>query len=71
MNAEKGYMRGKQRQTIQQMTMMLPYFDEKVPLLYPSSILYVPIIALCGMWTVCYSTRDTETPLHLLPGGFL
>jgi len=80
MNTEEDNMREKQRQTIQHTTMMLPYFDEKVPFFYPSSTPYVPVIALCemlglrmlgGMWTVCYSTRETETPLHLLPGGFL
>ncbi len=80
MNAEEDSMRGKQRQVIQQSTMMLPNFDEKVPFPYPSGIPYVQVIALCemlglrmfcGMWTACYSTRETETPLHLLPGWFL
>ena len=80
MNGEEDNMREKQRQAIQQTTMMMPYFDEKVPFLYPSSTPSVPVIALCVMlglrmldvmWTVCYSTRETDTPLHLLPGRFL
>ncbi len=80
MNAEEDSRRGKQRQAIQQTTMMLPYFDEEVPVLYLSSTPYGPVIALCempglrilcGMWTVCYSKRETETSLHLLPGRFI
>jgi hypothetical protein len=80
MNVEEDRMRGKQRQAIQQTSITLPCFDEEVPVLSLSSTPPVPVIALCemlglrmlgGMWTVCYSTRETETSFHLLPGGFL
>src|SRR5690348_4519182 len=79
MNAKEDRMRGKQRQAIQQTSNTLPCFDEEVPVLSLSSTPSVPVIALCemlglrlfcGMWTVCYSTRETETSFHLLPGGF-
>ena len=80
MNAEEDSMRGKQRQALQQTTIMLPYFDYEVPVLYLSSTTSVPVITLCemlglrmfcGIWTVCYSTMETKTPFPLLPGGFL
>ena len=50
MNAEDDSMRGKQRQAIQQTTMMLPYFDEEVPVLYlADGTAYLPVRALCRM----------------------
>jgi hypothetical protein len=50
MNAEEDSMRGKQRQVIQQTTMMLPYFDEEVPVLYlADGTAYLPVRALCRM----------------------
>jgi hypothetical protein len=48
MNAEEDSMRGKRRQAIQQTTMMLPYFDEEVPVLYlADGTAYLPVRALC------------------------
>jgi hypothetical protein len=50
MNAEEDSMRGKQRQAIQQTTIMLPYFDEEVPALYlAEGTAYLPVRALCRM----------------------
>jgi hypothetical protein len=50
MNAEEDSMRGKQRQAIQQTTLMLPYFDEEVPALYlADGTAYLPVRALCRM----------------------
>jgi hypothetical protein len=50
MNAEEDSMRGKQRQAIQQTTMMLPYFDEEVPALYlADGTVYLPVKVLCRM----------------------
>lgn len=50
MNAEDDNMRGKQRQTIHQTTMMLPYFDEEVPVLYlADGTGYLPVRPLCRM----------------------
>jgi hypothetical protein len=50
MTAEEDSMRGKQRQTIQQTTLMLPYFDEEVPALYLSDgTAYLPVRALCRL----------------------
>ncbi len=47
MNAEEDSRRGQQRQAIQQLTITLSYFDEEVPVLYPSShILYSSHYAL-------------------------
>src|SRR3989442_11080449 len=51
MNAEEDSRRGKQRQAIQQMTMMLPYFDEEVPALYlADGTAYLPVRSLCRMF---------------------
>ncbi len=50
MNTEKNSMRGKQRQAIQQTTIILPYFDEEVPALYlADGTAYFPVKALCNM----------------------
>jgi len=50
MNAEEDSMREKQRQAIRQTTMMLPYFDEEVPVLYlADGTTYLPVRALCRM----------------------
>jgi len=50
MNAEEDSRRGKQRQAIQQMTIMLPYFDEEVPALYlADGTAYLPVRSLCRM----------------------
>jgi hypothetical protein len=50
MNAEEDSMRGKQRQAIQQTTIILPYFDEEVPALYlVDGTAYFPVKALCNM----------------------
>ena len=50
MNAEEDSMRGKQRRAIRQTTMMLPYFDEEVPVLYlPDGTAYLPVRSLCLM----------------------
>ena len=50
MNAEEDSMRGKQRQAIQQTTIMLHYFDEEVPALYlANSTSYFPVKALFHM----------------------
>src|SRR6266516_5478653 len=50
MNAEEDSMRGKQRQAVQQTTMMLPYFDEEVPALFlADGTAYFPVKALCRM----------------------
>lgn len=50
MKAEEDNTRGKQRQAIQQTTMMLPYFDEEVPVLYlADGTAYLPVRALCRM----------------------
>ena len=72
---------GRGEQRVRQTTITLPYYDDEVPILSEDqSMLYTPLIALCemlelymfyGIWTVCYSTRETETSLHLLPGWFL
>src|SRR6266566_3733521 len=49
-NAEEDSMRGKQRQALQQTTMVLPYFDEEVPVLYlADGTAYLPVRALCHM----------------------
>jgi hypothetical protein len=65
---------------IQQGTMTLPYFDYEVPLLsLAGGNRSIPVVALCrmpglcmlcGMWTVCSSTRETQAFSHLLPGRF-
>ena len=48
MNAEEDSMSGKQRQALQQTTMMLPYFDEEVPVLYlADGTAYLPVRVLC------------------------
>jgi hypothetical protein len=50
MNAEEDSMRGKQRQAIHQTTMILPYFDEEVPVVYlADGTAYLPVRALCRM----------------------
>ena len=50
MNAEEDSMRGKQRQAIQQTTMLLPYFDEEVPVCYlADGTAYLPVRSLCRM----------------------
>jgi hypothetical protein len=50
MNTEEDRRRGKQRQAIQQTTMLLPYFDEEVPALYlADGTAYLPVRALCRM----------------------
>jgi len=50
MNAEEDNMRRKQRQALQQTTMMLPYFDEEVPALYlADGTAYLPVRSLCRM----------------------
>ncbi len=50
MNTEEDSRRGKQRQAIQQTTLMLPYFDEEVPVLYlADGTAYLPVRALCRM----------------------
>ncbi len=50
MNAEEDSMRGKQRQAIHQTTMLLPYFDEEVPVVYlADGTVYLPVRALCRM----------------------
>lgn len=50
MKAEEDNMRGKQRETIQQTTIMLPYFNEEVPALYLSDgTAYLPVKSLCSM----------------------
>ncbi len=50
MNTEEDSMRGKQRQAIQQTTIMLPYFDEEVPALFlADGTAYLPVRALCHM----------------------
>jgi hypothetical protein len=50
MNAEEDNMIGKLRQTIQQTTLMLPYFDEKVLVLYlADGTAYLPVRSLCRM----------------------
>jgi hypothetical protein len=50
MNTQEDSIIGKQRQAIQQMTVLLPYFDEEVPVLYlADGTAYVPVRALCRM----------------------
>ncbi len=50
MNAEEDSRRGEKRQAIQQTTMLLPYFDEEVPVLYlADGTAYLPVRALCHM----------------------
>src|SRR5256885_7266069 len=50
MNAEEDSMRGKQRRAIRQTTMMLPYFDEEIPVLYlADGTAYLPVRSLCRM----------------------
>ena len=50
MNAKEDGIRGKQRQAIQQTTLMLPYFDEEVTVLYlADGTAYLPVRALCRM----------------------
>jgi hypothetical protein len=79
MNSVEDSRRRKQRQVFQQTTILLPYFDEEVPVLYLSSRPSVPVIMPCemlglcmlyGIETVCYSIRESETSLHLPPGSF-
>ncbi len=61
MNAEEDSMRGKQRQAIQQTTMMLPYFDEEVPVFYlADGTAYLPVRALCRMLGL---RAETHIPL--------
>ena len=58
MNAEEDSMRGKQRQAIQQTTMMLPYFDEEVPVLYlADGTAYLPVRSLCRMLSLRAETH--------------
>ncbi len=58
MNAEEDGKRGKQRQAIQQTTMMLPYFDEEVPVVYlADGTAYLPVRALCRMLGLCPETH--------------
>ena len=48
--AEERGMTGKERQDIRQTTIMLPYFDEEVPVLYlDDGTAYLPVRALCRM----------------------
>src|SRR5260370_37144320 len=50
MNAEEHSERRKQRQNIHQGTILLPYFDEEVPVLYlADGAAYIPVRALCHM----------------------
>ena len=50
MNDEEDSRRGKQRQAIQQTTLILPYFDEEVPVVYlADGTAYLPVRALCRM----------------------
>jgi hypothetical protein len=50
MNTEEDSMRGKQRQVIRQMTIMLPYFDEEVPAIFlADGTAYLPVRSLCCM----------------------
>jgi hypothetical protein len=50
MDAEEDSRRVKQRQALQQTTMMLPYFDEEVPVLYlADGTAYLPVRVLCRM----------------------
>ena len=50
MHTEETREGGKQRQTIQQETLVLPYFDEEVPVLYlADGTAYLPVRALCHM----------------------
>ena len=47
MNTQEDSIIGKQRQAIQQMTVLLPYFDEEVPVLYlADGTAYLPVGAL-------------------------
>ncbi len=71
---------GEREQTVRQTTILLPYFDSEISVLAADDALSISVIALCemmglrmfcGMWTVCYSTWEIETSLHLLPGQFL
>ncbi len=67
-------------QVIQQTTLVLPYFNDEVAVLSTRDETgYVPVITLCntlglhmlcGIWTVCCSTREAGTSLQLLPGRF-
>src|SRR5438105_3850352 len=50
MDAKEQRLAGKQRQSIRQTTMVLPYFDEEVPVLYlANGTAYLPVRALCRM----------------------
>jgi hypothetical protein len=53
MNSVEDSRRGKQRQAIQQSTLLLPYFDKGVPVLYLSSRPSVPVIMPCEMLGLC------------------
>src|SRR5439155_6374317 len=48
MNAEEDSMGGKQGPSIRQATIVLPYFDEEVPVLYlADGTAYLPVRSLC------------------------
>jgi hypothetical protein len=69
-----------ERPVVQQGSMILPYFDDEVPVVsLADGTRYIPVVALChmlglcmfcGIWTVCSSTRETQASLHLQPGRF-
>jgi hypothetical protein len=49
-NGEGRSKSGKQGQTVRQATIMLPYFDEEVPVLYlEDGKAYLPVRSLCCM----------------------
>ena len=72
---------GESKLKIRQTTIMLPDCDYGVPVLSADDdTSHIPVTAicemlglymLCGICIVCYSTGETETSLHLLPGRFL
>ena len=65
---------GERKQRVRQAIITPPYCDYVMPVLsVDDSMLYIPLIVLyemlglCmlyGMWTVCYSTKETKTFLH-------
>jgi hypothetical protein len=58
MNAEEDSLRGKQRQAINQTTVMVPYFDEEMSVLYlADGTAYLPVRSLCCMLSLRAQTH--------------
>lgn len=66
---------------VRQATIRLPLFNDIIPTPYMDDVVpRIPVILLCemqelrifcGIWTVCFTTGEDETSLHLLQERFL